>query len=113
MTSRRDWLKQTAAACGVMTGLTIGSDQNLKAQDQARKTAADRPLRIGVSTYSYWRYRKDSKLSIEDCIDLAAEAGFDAVEILHVQMEDTSPATLQRLKRRTFLHGPNLRDCSN
>ena len=32
--------------------------------------------RIAVSTYSYWRYRA-AKLSIEECIDLAAEAGFD------------------------------------
>ena len=37
---------------------------------------------IAVSTYSYWRYRADSKLTIDRCIDLAAETGFDAVEIL-------------------------------
>ena len=73
---------------------------------------------IGVSTYSYWRYRKDTKLPIEDCIDLAAEAGFDAVEILHVQMTREDNDYLQMLKQRAFvkwieplriLHAPKLR----
>jgi sugar phosphate isomerase/epimerase len=63
---------------------------------------------IAVSTYSYWRYREDSKLSIEDCIDLAAEAGFDAVEILHVQMQREDNAYLQQLKRRAFVNGLDL-----
>ncbi|MCG8653242.1 MAG: sugar phosphate isomerase/epimerase [Pirellulales bacterium] len=64
--------------------------------------------RIAVSTYSYWRYRDDSKLSIEECIDLAAEAGFDGVEILHVQMQDQSNPALQRIKQRAFRHGLDL-----
>lgn len=63
---------------------------------------------IAVSTYSYWRYRDDSKLSIEECVDLAADAGFDAVEILHVQMQDESNATLQRIKQRAFRQGMSL-----
>ncbi|MCC9599148.1 sugar phosphate isomerase/epimerase [Stieleria sp. JC731] len=69
---------------------------------------AVRPNRIAVSTYSYWRYRDDSKLTIAKCIDLAAEAGFDGVEILHVQMEDTSPGTLQKIKQRAFVNGLDL-----
>ncbi len=67
-----------------------------------------RPNRIAVSTYSYWRYRRDTKLKIEECIDLAAEAGFDGVEILHVQMHDTSNSYLQMLKQRAFRHGLDL-----
>ena len=63
---------------------------------------------IGVSTYSYWRYRKDTKLPIEDCIDLAAEAGFDAVEILHVQMTREDNDYLQMLKQRAFVNGMSL-----
>ena len=61
-----------------------------------------------VSTYSYWRYRQGSKLPIEDCIDLAAEAGFDGVEILHVQMRKEDNAYLQMLKRRAFVNGLDL-----
>ncbi|QDV47801.1 Xylose isomerase-like TIM barrel [Stieleria neptunia] len=67
-----------------------------------------RANRIAVSTYSYWRYRDDSKLTIEQCIDLAAETGFDGVEILHVQMEDESNAALQRIKQRAFRSGLDL-----
>jgi sugar phosphate isomerase/epimerase len=64
--------------------------------------------RIAVSTYSYWRYRKDTRLPIEDCIDLAAQAGFDGVEILHVQMSREDNAYLQMLKRRAFINGLDL-----
>jgi sugar phosphate isomerase/epimerase len=61
-----------------------------------------------VSTYSFWRYRADTRLSIEQCIDLAAEMGFDGVEILHKQMRDESNALLQRLKQRAFRLGLDL-----
>lgn len=64
-----------------------------------------RPSRIGVSTYSYWQFRHDRFRSIEKCIDEAAAANFDAVEILHKQMEDESNATLQKLKQRAFHAG--------
>jgi sugar phosphate isomerase/epimerase len=67
-----------------------------------------RPNRIAVSTYSYWRYRSDSKLSIEECIDLAADTGFDGVEILHIQMQGESNAYLQKLKQRAFRRGLDL-----
>jgi sugar phosphate isomerase/epimerase len=64
--------------------------------------------RIAVSTYSFWRFRDDSKLSIETCIDEAGRMGFDGVEILHMQMESEEPAYLQRLKRQAFLNGLDL-----
>ena len=79
----------------------------LPAEDQANPPAT-RPNRIAVSTYSYWRFRPDTKLSIEECIDLAAEAGFDGVEVLHIQMQDESNAALQRIKQRAFSHGLDL-----
>jgi sugar phosphate isomerase/epimerase len=66
------------------------------------------PNRIAVSTYSYWRFREDSKMSIEECIDLAADAGFDGVEVLHIQMADDSNSALQRIKQRAFLRGLDL-----
>ena len=66
------------------------------------------PNPIAVSTYSYWRFRPDSKLPIEDCIDLAAETGFDAVEILHIQMQKEDNSYLQMLKRRAFVNGLDL-----
>lgn len=66
---------------------------------------------IAVSTYSYWRYHDDSRLGIEECIDLAAGTGFDAVEILEIQMTEEQRddnAYLQGLKRRAFLAGMSL-----
>lgn len=99
--SRRDLLVGGVAAMGV-----AGQLPQAIADEATSKPA--RPNRIAVSTYSYWRYRPDTKLSIEECIDLAAETGFDGVEILHVQMTDESNATLQRIKQRAFRHGLDL-----
>jgi L-ribulose-5-phosphate 3-epimerase len=58
-----------------------------------------------VGTYSFWQFRHNDLRDIEKCIDLAAEWGFDAVEILHRQMENESPAYLQKLKQRALVNG--------
>lgn len=63
---------------------------------------------IAISTYSFWRFKDNSKLSIEACIDEAARLGFDGVEILHIQMESEEPGYLQRLKQRAFVNGLDL-----
>ena len=63
-----------------------------------------RPLRIGVSTYSFWHF-KGEKPEIADCIDRAAAMGFDGVEILHQQMKSEENGYLQELKRRAFTQG--------
>jgi len=47
-------------------------------------------------------------MRIEDCIDAAAEMGFDAVEILEKQMDGKDDAYLQSLKRRAFVAGLSL-----
>jgi sugar phosphate isomerase/epimerase len=60
---------------------------------------------IAVSTYSFWRFREGAKLPIEDCIDQAADMGFDAVEILEVQMSKKDDAYLQSLKQKAWLAG--------
>jgi sugar phosphate isomerase/epimerase len=102
MINRRNWLKSSlaTAAAGCVGSAPLIADDS--------PATLSRPNRIAVSTYSYWRYRPDTKLSIEACVDLAAEAGFDGVEVLHVQMEDESNATLQRIKQRAFRHGLDL-----
>lgn len=113
--TRRDWLAgAVAAGAGVMAGMlplvggaqTPGDSAQKPVDAAATKRASANP--IAVSTYSYWRYRDDSKLTIEECIDLAGETGFDAVEILHVQMQDQSNPTLQRIKQRAFRAGMDL-----
>lgn len=101
------------AATGALAGMLCGPAANGilatdAAADDGTNATARRANRIAVSTYSYWRYRDDSKLTIEECIDLAADAGFDGVEILNVQMQDESNAALQRIKQRAFRLGLDL-----
>jgi L-ribulose-5-phosphate 3-epimerase len=72
--------------------------------------AKARPYRIGVSTYSFWHFDEttDKWRNIEKCLETAADMGFDGVEILQVQMTDTSPAALNKIKRRAFTLGLDL-----
>ena len=64
-----------------------------------------RPVRFGVSTYSFWQFRAEPA-PIERCIDDAARMGFDGVEILQVQMKgDESNARLQGIKRQAHSLG--------
>ena len=42
------------------------------------------------------------------CIDATSQMGFDGVELLLVQMEDTSDTFLQKLKRQAFVNGLDL-----
>jgi sugar phosphate isomerase/epimerase len=96
---RRSFLAATATAA-VLPGATGAAEKDTP--------APKRPNRIAVSTYSYWQFRHRNLRSIATCIDLAAEMGFDGVEILHRQMQDESNATLQSLKRQAFLNGLDL-----
>ena len=72
---------------------------------KAEKKAPPRSNRIGVSTYSFWQFRRKEMQDIEACVEMAAGMGFDGVEILHRQMTDTSNGTLQKIKRRAFVNG--------
>lgn len=99
---RRDFL---TAASGVALGATFPS---LALADEVKKSSQTRANRIGVSTYSFWQFRHKDLQDLEKCIDLAAEMGFDGVEILHRQMTDESNATLQKIKKRAFLNGLDL-----
>jgi len=120
--SRRQVLAATAAAASAGWGSTLsrwGKSQELAGQggagvqDAAQGTteaggAAGRGNRIAVSTYSFWQFRRRELRDIERCIDLAAEWGFDGVEILHRQMESEEKGYLMRLKRRAFVQGLDL-----
>ncbi|HLJ94005.1 MAG TPA: sugar phosphate isomerase/epimerase family protein [Gemmataceae bacterium] len=105
---RRKFLAQAA------TGLALAASGNVVATEEPQRAAnaagtnAHRPNRIIVSTYSFWQFRHRDLRDIETCIDLAADMGFDGVEILHRQMQNESNEYLQRLKRRMFVHGMHL-----
>ncbi|HUG89183.1 MAG TPA: sugar phosphate isomerase/epimerase family protein [Planctomycetaceae bacterium] len=111
--NRRRFLEGSAVTVGVAAagwGSHARADQQPASGGASHEPSASarRPNRIAVSTYSFWRFRDDAKLPIERCIDLAAEMGFDGVEILHIQMQDESNAALQALKRRAFINGLDL-----
>jgi L-ribulose-5-phosphate 3-epimerase len=80
----------------------------LEASAEEHRSSAYVPNRIAVSTYSFFTFRGGSKLTMPQCIDTAARMGFDGVELLQVQMEDTSDSFLQKLKRRAFVNGLDL-----
>lgn len=103
--NRRQLLAGLATSAATASMLSGSGSANGAQPSPALKR---KPNRIAVSTYSYWRFRKDTKLSIEECVDLAAEAGFDGVEVLQIQMRSEDNAALQRIKRRAFLNGLDL-----
>jgi sugar phosphate isomerase/epimerase len=105
---RRDFLSQSAAALTLAACGAKSPGEEPKLVSGAPLTNAHRPNRIIVSTYSFWQFKNKDLRDIEKCIDLAAEMGFDGVEILHRQMQDESNDYLQRLKRRVFLNGMHL-----
>jgi L-ribulose-5-phosphate 3-epimerase len=93
----------TAAAAAVTVARSSAT-----AEEAPSPAGQPRGNPIAVSTYSFWRFKDDSKLPIEQCIDEAARMGFDAVELLHIQMESEDDGYLQRLKQRAFVNGLSL-----
>lgn len=110
---RRDFVVGASlAAAGLTSGAAWGR-QGTTGQNRATagRLAAPKfvPNPIAISTYSFWRFNDDSKLSMEDCIDKAARYGFDAVELLRIQMPDECDNSyLQKLKRQAFVNGMSL-----
>src|SRR5262249_13971694 len=98
---RRVFLSTAAA------GALAAAATSARADEPAAKAPTARN-RIGVSTYSFWQFRNKDLRDIEKCIDLAADMGFDGVEILHRQMENAGNGYLQQLKRRAFSLGLDL-----
>src|SRR5437868_6156157 len=88
--------------------LAVGFTLNKTPEAAAAAEPTARRNRIGVSTYSFWQFSRRDNRDIEKCIDLAAEMGFDGVELLHRQMQSEDKGYLQRLKRRAFLNGLDL-----
>lgn len=70
----------------------------------AQTAGARRPIRLAVSTYSYWHFRGE-KYPVEKVIEEAGRLGFDGVEILHRQMASEAPEYVNGLKRLAFTNG--------
>lgn len=100
--NRRHFLSQSIVAGGAASLSLSTAAEPVSAPKTKIKN------RIGVSTYSFWGFDRGEYQSIEKCLELAADMGFDGVEILQVQMDDFSPATLRKIKSRAFTLGLDL-----
>lgn len=100
MASRREFFQ--AVASSAAAGLLISSPI------KARETVSHPRHHFALASYSIWRFKDEFKLPIEECIDLAAEWGFDGLDVLHIQMEREDRSTLQMLKRRALLNSIDL-----
>jgi sugar phosphate isomerase/epimerase len=99
--NRRRFLTGAVGTALAATSMTAGAKD--------AQSGPKRPSRIAVSTYSFWQFRRHNDLQdIEKCIELAADMGFDGVEILHRQMQDESNYYLQKLKQCAFRNGLDL-----
>ncbi|MCL1821915.1 MAG: sugar phosphate isomerase/epimerase [Prolixibacteraceae bacterium] len=104
-TNRRNFIRTaTLATAGAGIALSGCAGQTPKTEPVA---PAKKPTnRIGVSTYSFWRFNGPKEdVPIEFCIDKAAEMGFDGIEFLLMQMQSEENGYLQSLKRRAFHAG--------
>ena len=44
-------------------------------------------MKLSVSSYSFFQHIRDGKLSYVDCVDKAAEMGFDAIEFINLDLD--------------------------
>ena len=88
---------------------------SLSGAPAATAALGKKPIKLGVSSYSYWHFRTQ-RVPIETVIDKAALLGVEGVDILHRQMDisEKDPLTpdhrpyLQKLKRHAFTNGIDL-----
>lgn len=105
-TTRRAFFAAAAAAAAT-AALTVPARAGADEPPPARPSAPQ-PLRVGLATYSLWQFRNPDYHSVEKCIDLAAEWGFDGVDVLQAQLQRDDFPYLQQLKRRAFTQGLDL-----
>ena len=99
---RRRFLAASAAMALAAAAGASEQDGAPPAGGAARRARANP---IAVSTYSFWRFRDDSKMRVEECIEQASAMGFDGVEILHRQMGREDNGYLQQLKQTALREG--------
>ena len=104
--NRRELLVTTAATA--MLG-NFGRAATLENTSETGKSSrAGRRKRIGVSSYSFWAFRREELRPIGTNLEHAARMGFDGLEILQRQLVSTGRAELQKLKRHAFTLGLDL-----
>ena len=98
---RREFIKSGTLGLGVAaTTWHCGAGS-----DKQTVTVQKRKNPIALATYSFWRFKEGLKFPMEKCIDLAAEMGFEGVDILHIQMDREDDQYLRELKQHALLNG--------
>jgi len=98
---RRDFMKTSVLGLGLTPALwSCGSKPQ---ENSSSVTSSVNP--IALATYSFWRFKDGLKYSMEKCIDLAAEMGFDGIDVLHIQMDREDDQYLRELKRHALING--------
>ena len=108
LVSRREAISALGAGATLLSGVLSTSSNTASANEPSQPRTKKHRVRFGVSTYSFWQFNRNELRDIGMCIDLAAEWGFDGIEILHRQMTDESNSTLQKIKQRAFINGLDL-----
>jgi sugar phosphate isomerase/epimerase len=117
---RRQLLARTAFASAA-AAMCAGPSACSAGQTEAGQTEAGQALsagttdahaarrqRFGVSTYSFFKFGGSDNVPVDKCMELAADMGFDGVELLHVQMDGDSTGYLNGLKRKALTLGLDL-----
>ena len=104
--------RQFLATTGLALLSQLGSAQEITPKSADENSKTYKPS-IGISTYSFWRFRDDIDMKIANCVERAADYGFDGVELLEVQMERETDkysdnGYLQNIKRLALLNGLDL-----
>ena len=80
--NRRNFVKHSGQLLAATATTAIASDSiamtTAATPKQAETTASVNnyiPNRIACSTYSFWRFRDDSKLTMSKCVDQCAKMG--------------------------------------
>ena len=102
--NRRHFLAASGAtATGAVLTTTVQADHHKKVAPPHTG-----PNRIGVSSYSFWGFRRKALRPLETNLEHAARMGFDGLEILQRQLVSTERAALQKIKRQAFVLGLDL-----
>ena len=91
-------------------GLAVGAAALSRAEETAVPAAPPAPAtpwrcRIGVSTYAMFQFRHQEWRDPVRCLDLAAELGFDGLELLRRQLPALDRSYLLGLKREAYARG--------
>ncbi|MCF0233426.1 MAG: sugar phosphate isomerase/epimerase [Thermoguttaceae bacterium] len=100
--TRRSFLQTAALGAAALGASSLRAQEPPKSASGARKGNL-----ISVSSYSYWHF-SDDDAPMDVCLRKAAEAGFDAFEVLEQQLTSVESSYLKSLRRDAFKYGISL-----